>query len=180
MALPLRLARRWIVVGLVVIAIAAFAAWRYGGRRTAPRYVTAAVTRGAVARTVTASGTVNPVVTVQVGSYVSGVVTNVSCDYNTHVVKGQLCAQIDPRPYQTVVDQDLANLATAQAQAQKDQTAAQYAQLAYSRNADLGKRGLVSQDALDQAKTTADQAAAQVKLDQTEVKQRQAALEAHR
>ena len=175
---PVRLGR-WSVVALViVVALVAFGMWRFGRRAGPPRYATAPATRGEITRTVTASGTVNPVVTVQVGSYVSGVVTSVSCDYNTHVVKGQLCAQIDPRPYQTVVDQDQANLASARAQLQKDQTAAQYAQLAYSRNADLSTRGLISQDALDQAKTTAAQAAAQVKLDQTEVQQRQAALEA--
>jgi HlyD family secretion protein len=127
---------------------------------------------------VTASGTVNPVVTVQVGSYVSGVVTTVSCDYNTHVVKGQLCAQIDPRPYQTVVDQDQANLAAGKAQLEKDQTAARYAELTATRNASLGEKGLVPQDTVDQSKAASDQAAAQVELDQTEVRQRQAALQA--
>jgi HlyD family secretion protein len=102
----------------------------------------------------------------------------VSCDYNTHVTKGQTCAQIDPRPYQTVVDQDQANLAAARAQLEKDKTAADYAQLTYTRNNDLGSRGLVSQDVVDQSRTAAAQARAQVELDQTEVKQRQAALEA--
>jgi len=158
--------------------IVGFAGWRYVERPRKPSYTTAAVTVGSISRGVTASGSVNPVVTVQVGSYVSGVVTNVVCDYNTHVTKGQLCAQIDPRPYQTVVDQDRANVAAAQAQLEKDQTAAQYAQLTYTRNADLGTRGLVSQDAMDQTKTAADQAKAQVELDKTEVQQRQAALEA--
>ena len=167
---------RWIVSILAVATIAA-AVWWMTKRPSAPRYTTAPVTQGDVARAVTASGTVNPVVTVQVGTYVSGVVTQVSCDYNTHVVKGQLCAQIDPRPYQSTVDQDQANLAAARAQQQKDQTATQYAQLTYQRNAELGGRGLVSQDAVDQSKTAADQAQAQVRVDQTEVQQRQAALE---
>ncbi len=167
---------RWIVVVVLVAAIAAIAWWRI--RRPAPlQYATAPVTQGDVARAVTASGTVNPVVTVQVGSYVSGVVTRVLCDYNTHVTKGQLCAEIDPRPYQTTVDQDQANLAAARAQLQKDQTAQQYAQITYDRTADLGKRGLVSQDVVDQSRTAAGQAAAQLKVDQTEVQQRQAALE---
>jgi len=158
--------------------LVAFAAWRFIERPRKPSYTTAAATIGSVSRGITASGTVNPVVTVQVGSYVSGVVTNVACDYNTHVMKGQLCAQIDPRPYQTVVDQDQANLAAAQAQLQKDQAAAQYAGLTYTRNADLGQRGLVSQDTVDQAKTAAGQANAQLEVDQTGVQQRKAALEA--
>ncbi|HYM21872.1 MAG TPA: efflux RND transporter periplasmic adaptor subunit, partial [Vicinamibacterales bacterium] len=174
------MARRWVraLLAIVIVAVAGFGMWRYSRRSTPPRYVTAPVTTGAVAHTVTASGTVNPVVTVQVGSYVSGVVETVSCDYNTHVTRGQLCAKIDPRPYQTVVDQDKANLDAARAQQQKDQTALQYAQLTYTRNLDFSKRGIVSQDVVDQARTTSDQANSQVALDKTEVSQRQAALEA--
>ena len=168
---------RWLVVIAIVAGLAAVLWWRVR-RPQPPRYTTAAVTQGDVARAVTASGTVNPVVTVQVGSYVSGVVTQVLCDYNTHVTKGQLCAEIDPRPYQTVVAQDQANLAAARAQLQKDQTAEQYAQLTYQRNSSLGGRGLVSQDVVDQSKTAAGQAHAQVQVDQTEVQQRQAALQA--
>jgi HlyD family secretion protein len=169
---------RWAIVVIGLFILAAFGAWRFFRRPAPPQYATAAVTRGAVTRAVTATGTVNPVVTVQVGSYVSGVITQVACDYNTHVAKGQLCAQIDPRPYQTTVDQDQANLAAARAQLEKDKTAAQYAQLTYTRNEDLGKRGLVPQDTVDQAKTAADQARDQVQLDTTTVQQRQAALEA--
>lgn len=145
-------------------------------RPSAPQYTTAPVTKGPVAASVSASGTVNPVVTVQVGSYVSGVVTTVACDYNTHVTKGQVCAQIDPRPYQSTVEQDAANLAAARAQLQKDQSAAQYAQLTYTRNQNLRQRGLIPQDTLDQSKAAADQAHAQVTVDTTTVSQRQAAL----
>ncbi len=168
---------RWLVALAILIALSVVAWWRLRRPRP-PDYTTAPVTQGDVARAVTASGTVNPVVTVQVGSYVSGVVTQVLCDYNTHVTKGQLCAEIDPRPYQTVVAQDQANLAAARAQLQKDETAEQYAQLTYQRNADLGARGLVSQDVVDQSKAAAGQAHAQVQVDRTEAQQRQAALEA--
>ncbi len=170
---------RWKVV-LLVVVIAAAAGWWLLRRAPAPQYTTAAVTKGPVAASVSASGTVNPVVTVQVGSYISGVVTKVSCDYNTHVTKGQICAQIDPRPYESTVQQDEANLAAARAQLQKDQSAAQYAQLTYTRNQDLRQRGLIPQDTLDQSKAAADQARAQVALDDTTVSQRQAALGAAR
>ena len=50
----------------------------------------------------------NPVITVEVGTYVSGTITSLTCDYNTRVRKGQLCAKIDPAPYQIVVDEDQA------------------------------------------------------------------------
>ena len=62
------------------------------------KYVTTPVTRGAITRTVTATGTVNPELTVIVGSYVSGVIQQLFCDYNTQVKVGQVCAKIDPAP----------------------------------------------------------------------------------
>jgi HlyD family secretion protein len=168
----------WWAIVVAVVLIATGLVWARAHRVTPVAYTTAPVTRGTVAPTVTASGTVNPVVTVQVGSYVSGVIESVSCDYNTQVTKGQVCARIDPRPYQTIVDQDSANLAAARAQLAKDQTSQQYAQITYQRNADLAKRGIVSQDMVDQAKSVADQAKAQVDLDKTSISQHQAALEA--
>ena len=79
-------------------------------------YLTAPVTRGTVTRYVVATGTVNPVLTIIVGSYVSGVIRDVSCDYNTRVKKGQLCAEIDPRPYQATLDQAKGQLARDSAQ----------------------------------------------------------------
>ncbi len=142
------------------------------------RYVTAAVSRGTVAKTVTASGAVNPVITVQVGTYVSGVVQQLLCDYNTVVRKGQLCAKIDPRPYQIVVDQDQANLAEAKAQLAKDQTNLGYTKASYDRAVELAKRGIDTQDALDAAKSTYAQAQAQIELDQATIKQHEAALKA--
>jgi HlyD family secretion protein len=180
-AAPAKQRRRripWIAIAIAVLLIGAGFGWTFTHGAQPVRYVTAAVTRGGVARTVTASGTVNPVTTVQVGSYVSGVIQSVSCDYNTHVIKGQVCARIDPRPYQSTVDQDQANLDAARAQYQKDQTAYQFAQVTYQRNADLASKGLVAQDALDQAKSAADQAKAQLQLDQTSISQRSATVQA--
>ena len=122
---PLQRKRRapWLLVGAIIFLLFCSGAY-WLPRSTAPvHYVTQAVTRGTVARAVTASGTVNPILTIIVGSYVSGVITEQYADYNTQVKKGQLCAKIDPRPYQTVVDQNKADLATAKAQLQKDRAA---------------------------------------------------------
>ena len=129
-------------------------------------------------RAVTASGSVNPVTTIQVGTYVSGAIQQLYCDYNTVVRKGQLCAKIDPRPYQIVVEQDRANLATARAQLGKDQTNLTYAKLTFDRTVDLRAQGIVSQDALDTAKNAYDQAMSQIELDRSGVDQHQAALSA--
>jgi HlyD family secretion protein len=68
---------------------------------------------GDIVRATNTTGTVNPVTTVQVGSFVSGTIVKLYCDYNTVVTAGQVCANVDPRPYQVVCDQAAANLASA-------------------------------------------------------------------
>jgi HlyD family secretion protein len=162
---------------VAIFAVAGFLVWR--GRTPAPtHYVTVAAEHGALIRAVTATGTVNPVVTVQVGTYVSGPIVKLYCDFNTEVKKGQICAKIDPRPYQITVEQARANLANARAQLKKDQAGLVYDQLEYRRNLSLVKENVVSQDTLDSARSTADQAAAQVELDRANIQQQQAALHA--
>ena len=103
---PARLRFLWRLGGLTLVAVAgagALAWWHYGKQPTVT-YTTEAVDRGAVSLTVTATGTVNPELTIIVGSYVSGVIQQLTCDYNTQVKAGQVCAKIDPRPYQAVFD----------------------------------------------------------------------------
>jgi HlyD family secretion protein len=146
--------------------------------RTTIRYVTAKVARGAIVRTVAATGTVNPRLTVTVGSYVSGVVQSIDCDFNTEVRKGQLCARIDPRPYRTIVDQVRAELGTALAQLNKDAAALTYAQASLRRSRHLLADGYVSQDAVDNAQAAEAAARAQVELDRAAIRQRQASLTA--
>ena len=175
---PGRSRKLWLIAGLLALAvIAAVAAiWWLVTAAPAVRYTTAPVTRGAVTRTVTATGTVNPVLTIIVGTYVSGVIEELQCDYNTEVKKGQICAKIDPRPYQTVVDQNKANLAEAKAQLEKDKANLAYAQLNYDRNARLVQTSAVSKDAFDNAKSALDQARAQIGVDEATIQQREAAL----
>ena len=142
------------------------------------KYVTTPVTRGEITRTVTATGTVNPELTVIVGSYVSGVIQQLFCDYNSQVKVGQVCAKIDPAPYQTVVDQSKANLAVAKAQLQKDQAALDYAKITVERQTQLVQKNAATVDALDNAKSLYEQAIAQIGLDEATIQQRQAALDA--
>jgi len=172
--------RRWLLVASAALLAAAAAGqvWRASRAPAQVHYVTARVVRGSITRAVTASGSLNPVTTIQVGTYVSGVIEKLYCDYNTVVRKGQLCAKIDARPYQTVVDQDRANLSTAKAQLVKDQTNLAYAKLSFGRASDLRVRGIVSQDTLDAARSTFDQAAAQIEVDKATVEQHEAALKA--
>jgi HlyD family secretion protein len=174
--------RRWRrgAGGAILLLLFALAGgwWWTASRPAPPRYLTAAATRGDVIRTVTATGTVNPVLTIIVGTYVSGVIQQISCDYNTPVKQGQICAKIDPRPYQAVVDQDRANLAVARAQLGKDQAALVYAEVTDRRNRQLTAHNYVSQNAADSARSAYEQAKAQVALDQATIEQRQAQLAA--
>ena len=176
----LRSQKYWLIAGLLsLLVVAAVAAtWWALGERTTVHYVTAPVAKGAVTRTVTSTGTVNPELTIIVGAAVSGIIQELNCDYNTQVKKGQICARIDPRPYQTVVDENKANLAVAVAQLEKDQANLTYAKLALGRAATLLPTHAVSQDAYDSAKSTYDQALAQITFDQATIQQRQASLDA--
>jgi HlyD family secretion protein len=105
-----------LIVVVLVLVFGAMAAWWFMRPAAPPRYLTATLSRGTVSRTVTATGTVNPVMTIIVGSYVSGVIRDVYCDYNTRVKKGQLCAKIDARPYESALEQAEGALARDSAQ----------------------------------------------------------------
>jgi HlyD family secretion protein len=172
--------RVWLIGGLLSLLVAAIAVatWWALSERSSVYYVNVPVTKGAVIRTVTSTGTVNPELTIIVGAAVSGIIQQLYCDYNTRVKKGQVCARIDPRAYQSVVDQNKANLAVAKAQLDKDKASLTYAKLALDRAANLLPTHAVSQDAYDSAKNTHDQAVAQITFDEATVQQRQASLEA--
>jgi RND family efflux transporter, MFP subunit len=172
--------RHWLIAGLAALLIVAIAGatWWTLAERSTIHYVSVPVAKGAVTRTVTATGTVNPELTIIVGTAVSGIIQELSCDYNTQVKKGQVCARIDPRPYQSLVDQNRANLAVANAQLEKDKANLTYAKLALGRAATLVQTHAVSQDAYDSAKSTYDQALAQITFDEATIQQRQASLDA--
>src|SRR5271170_6269446 len=141
-------------MGVIVLLGLGFAVWWWFIRAPALHYVTARVTRGDIQRAVSMTGALNPVVTAQVGSYVSGNIKSWSCDYNTLVKVGQVCALIDPLPFQVVVDQDGADVASAIAQLAKDRFAAKNAGLIYEHDQKLIDQGIVSQETLDTDKAT--------------------------
>jgi HlyD family secretion protein len=169
----------WLIGGLVsLLFVAAGIGWWILGAPSAVHYSTVTVTRGAITRGVTATGTVNPELTIIVGAYDSGVIQQLYCDYNTQVKKGQVCAKIDPRPYQTIVDQNKANLAVAKTQLEKDKANLAYTKLTLDRDAKLVQTNAVSQDTFDNAKSTYDQALATITFDEATIQQRQAELDA--
>ncbi len=172
---------KWKLIGLLLagIALVAAAGVYWIENPAAPvRYATAAVTQGDVTTTISASGTVNPVVVVAVGTYVSGTIETLSCDYNTKVHKGQLCAKIDPKPYQIIVDQNQAELDVAKAQLVKDQANLAYTKINHQRLDLLLTENSISRDAADAALNAYDQAVALVGLDTAQIALKTATLKA--
>ena len=165
----------WTAVALLII-IGAAALWWWRARNPPLHYVTARVTRGDIQRAVNMTGALNPVVTAQVESFVSGNIKSWSCDFNTLVTKGQICALIDPLPFQVIVDQDTASLHSAMAQLAKDRVAAANQAVVYAYDQKLIDEGIVSQETINADKATLDQEQAQVKLDMANIAQQRALL----
>jgi HlyD family secretion protein len=110
-----------VVVAVALVALAGF--WFWGGRADAAEYMTARVERGSLRNTVTATGTLQAVTTVQVGSQASGTISALYADFNSTVKKGQVIAQLDPSVMQAQVQQAAANLQQAEAQLQSARAA---------------------------------------------------------
>ena len=160
--------KRLFILAVIVIAVGIFAAFRLRG--TSPvQYYTAKVETGDIRQVVEATGTINAVITVQVGSQVSGTISRLNVDFNSKVKKGQVIAQIDPALFEGVISQAKAdfenakaNLAVAIANTAKAKAAAVQTKADYDRNLPLAKQGVISQQSLDLAKANADSADAQV------------------
>jgi HlyD family secretion protein len=163
------------VAGLVWWRLAGSGAGDVGGR-----FVTAAVDRGAIDQTVTATGTLNPVSTVQVGTYVSGPIQAIDVDFNSPVHKGQRVAKIDPASFLVKVRGAEANLANARARVEKDRADLALKKLLLGRNRVLLREQLVAQNDVDTAQSNYDQAIAQLALDVAAVTQAEASLDEER
>jgi HlyD family secretion protein len=155
---------------VTVIASAALLALAAGCKSAASDYVTDKVTRGDIITTVTATGTINPVKSVNVGSQISGQITKLFVDFNSPVKKGQLIALIDPSLSQAQVDQARANLGNAKANVDKAVATEADAKRTWDRYRDLYARDLVAKSLMDTAETAyltahASTAAARTQVD---------------
>ena len=181
--------RHWLIIGLVVVAIGILAAFKLkGGEKTS--YFTTPADHGDIHELVEATGTINAVTTVQVGSQVSGTIAHLFADFNSQVKKGQVVAQIDPALFQANLLQAQAdaanakaNLIAAQANLEKAKATALQSHTDYDRTVSLAKEGVLSQQQLDLAKATSDTneagvsaAAAQVTQAAAQAQQKDAAV----
>jgi HlyD family secretion protein len=185
---PAPRARRRLIVALAALAVAAAAgwgAWNWVGKNGGtPAYRLAKVERGAIAAVVSASGTVQAVTTVQVGSQISGQIKELYADFNSAVKKGQLLARIDPETYELKVKQaeaDLEAARTAQLQRQSDAAAQRSqvlrAKITYEdaktdleRKESLVQKGFISPADRDKAKFTEQGASEAVRTTEAQVK----------
>ncbi len=176
---PQRKTRRWpplAVAGGIVLLIG-LATWSWWNDGAPPvQYKTASVDRGPITSIVTATGTVNPVVSVQVGSQVSGKIATLSADFNSVVTQGQVLAQIDQQPFKARVSQARAALKSAKGNLAKANNMAAQRKRERDRMATLLQQGFVAQSDLDLADTNYRDALAQVDVTQALVDQAGATL----
>jgi RND family efflux transporter MFP subunit len=167
-------------VALVVLAFGGGGGWLYWSthRTAAVHSATQKIELGSIVRTVTASGVVVPTATAPVGARVSGVIDALYCATTTKVKAGQICAKIDPRPYQTVVDRGNADLAAAADRLEKDKANLAHGKAAFERHEALLKRRAISRKALDKSRRAYEQAQTQSNFDEATVARLEAALRA--
>lgn len=162
------------MVGLFLLVGGGAAFFRNGEKGA--EYRTAKVEQGGITATVSATGKVNAVVTVQVGSQVSGTIQRLLADFNSRVKKGQIIAQIDPSLWGAQVEQAKAKLANDEANMEKAHVVLSDAKRNLKRMEALLAQNLVSQSDKDAAQTAHDSAIAGVKAAETQVAQDRAAL----
>ncbi|MGD0265717.1 MAG: efflux RND transporter periplasmic adaptor subunit [Candidatus Methylomirabilota bacterium] len=188
-----------ILAVLVLGGAAGFYWWSDGKGKTSFR--TAPVERGDIQSTISATGTLNAVITVQVGTQVSGTIKELMVDYNSRVKKGMLIARIDPATFEAKVNQAKADLesarasvlnqraavvkagadvATARANVVKADVAVKDAQVKTNARVRLFQNGGISQEELGTAKATQDSAQAQLEAAQASLRASQAALDVAR
>lgn len=160
---------------LPLLAVALLAACG-GKKEEGTRFQTKPVTRGPIEARITASGTLSPLVTVQVGSQVSGRVAELHADFNTVVKKGDLIARIDPRLFEAAVEQARAALAVARGNLAKAKAQAEDAARQAERNRKLVEDRLIAQSEADTTETNLVVARASVEAARGAVTQAEAAL----
>jgi HlyD family secretion protein len=169
--------KKLIFVGLI-LAVTVVGGWAWLRRgNNGPEYRVAKVDRGDLWVFVTATGAVQPVTQVQVGTQVTGTIEKLNADFNTRVKAGQVIAQIDQAPFEARVAQDRANLARAEADVERARATLEQAVKELVRAKELARRELISESELDAAEAQQLSLAAQVKVALATVAQAKATLQ---
>ncbi len=163
------------VIAVVAVLAAAGFYWR-NNKGNDVKFRTEKVVRGDITSSVTASGTVNAVTTVLVGTQVSGTVKEIFVDFNSAVKKNQIIAQIDPATFEAQVEQARAGLLLAKANLEKSEASLADSQRSMNRSKELFLRNLIARSDLDTAETNFLTAKAQVTASKAQVAQSDATL----
>jgi len=164
----------YIILIICIALIASFFTLRGGNK--GPQYRTEKVTRQDIRSMVTATGAMNAVIMVNVGTQVSGTIKELYADFNSPVKKGQVLALIDPATFQAQVDQARANLAMAKAQEERAEASLLEAKRALERSITLYQRNYIARSDLDTAETNEQGARAQVSSAKAQIMQARASL----
>jgi HlyD family secretion protein len=166
------------IAALVTLSAVAYAGYRHlGGKPDGPlRFTTQKADKGPIVARVTASGTLSALVTVQVGSQVSGRILELAADFNSPVQKNQIIARLDPELFQAAVDQAKANLLADQGNLEKARVQATDADRIANRSQELVAKKLIAQADADTAQANADAARATITATQGQVERDRAAL----
>lgn len=167
----------WLIGMVMIMAVGGGGMWYWWTSGTPPvQYKTALVDRGPITTIITATGTINPVVSVQVGSQVSGKVSHLSADFNSKVTKGQVLAQIDQKPFKARLSQARAAVKSAKGNLAKAKVLAAQRKREFDRMAALRPQSFVSQADVDLAETNYRDAVANIEVLQAQLDQVEAAL----
>lgn len=170
--------KKKILIGIAVVIIIGIVAFIvFSSKETELKFKTEKITKGDIEATVTATGTVNAVTTVLVGTQVSGTIKQIYVDFNSPVKQGQLIAQIDPSTFEAQVQQARANLLSAKANVEKAEASLLDTKRTMERNRELFSKNLIARSDLDTSETNYDAAKAQVSATKAQVAQTEAALE---
>ncbi len=168
--------KKIIIAAIIVVLIGAGAFTFYKSRNGAVKFKTTPVTSGPLRSTVTATGTMNAVTTVLVGTQVSGTLKKLYVDFNSKVKKGQIIAEIDPAILQAQVDQARANVLGAQANVEKAKATMEDSRRTKERNRQLFSENLIARSDLDTAETNYETNNALLGTARAQVAQTEAAL----
>jgi HlyD family secretion protein len=166
-----------IISSIVVIILGVVLFFVFKNSNGKQKFVTEIISRGDIKSTISSTGTVNAVTTVQVGTQVSGTIQKLFVDYNSPVKKGQLLAQIDPSILEAQVGQARANLLSAKANLEKSQVMLRDTKTTLERNKILFAKNFIAKSDLDTSETNYLSAIAQIKVSEAQVQQAQAALD---
>ena len=169
--------KKYIIVGIICLAAIIATYFTFFRNGETVQYKTAKIEVGTIGKYVTATGTINPVRTVLIGSQVSGLVSKLYADFNSVVKVGQIMAQIDPVPFQHKVRMADAALATATASLEKAKVNAGNNRKNYLRQRKLFVKKIISINDIDTARTAYHVSRAEVKLAEAQVMQATASRE---